>query len=325
MKKINISGPLCPLRENEDMKAHTTFKTGGPAELFAEPATSGEVETLLREARAAGLPVLVTGEGANLLVSDRGVSGLVISTRRLASLFLEKPRERPPVNPRAGQQETVILRAGAGASISRAAAFAADSGLGGLEFLYSMPGSAGGAVWMNARCYGFSVSDVLESVIFLDAGLALRYADMKEPLFRGGFGYKRSPFQAESSFILEAAFCLRPSLPHEAWKKMRAIEEDRRAKGHFAAPSAGSVFKNNRAFGAPTGEILDGLGFRGRAEGGARVSPLHANIIINEKNASSSDIRRLIEILQTAAAEKTGFRLEPEIIYAGDWTGWGAS
>jgi UDP-N-acetylmuramate dehydrogenase len=300
------------IRRNEPLSLHTTFKTGGPAQMYAEPESPENLLSLLAQARREGCPVFVLGGGANLLVADKGISGLVLGTRRLDSCGIEK------------SGGAALLKTGAGLPVSEAAARAADAGLAGLEFLYAMPGSAGGAVWMNARCYGVSVSEALQSVRFIGpGGLGLQEKGRDDGRFMAAFGYKTSPFQPggelEGAVIVETAFRLRPGDTEELWGAMRKIEEDRRAKGHFLAPSAGSVFKNNRAFAQPTGKILDKLGFRNFALGGARVSPLHANIIINEGGASSSEIRALIHTMQDRAQRELGFRLEPEIVFAGDW------
>ena len=175
---------------------------------------------------------------------------------------------------------------------------------------------------MNARCYGFSLSDVLEEVVFL-APDTLRRERRSGGDFLAEFDYKKSPFQPggsiEGAVITEAVFRLRPGNKEELWKKMREIEADRREKGHFMAPNAGSVFKNNYSFGQPAGKILDGLGLRGFALGGAQVSPLHGNIILNTGGATSADIRHLIELIQKRVLGELGHWLEPEILYAGDW------
>jgi UDP-N-acetylmuramate dehydrogenase len=300
------------IRENEAMNLHTAFKTGGPAEMYAEPENAESLICLLSEARQKRHPVFIMGGGANLLVADRGIRGLVINTSRLRKFKIEE------------SGGAYILKAEAGLPVSDAAAIAADAGLEGLEFIYAMPGSAGGAVWMNARCYGLSAADALESVSFLEKdSLGLQKKERDNAEFMAAFAYKKSPFQPgeklDGAVIAETAFRLRRGDTGALWKKMREIEADRKAKGHFLAPSAGSVFKNNRAFGSPTGKILDKLGFRNFTLGGARVSPLHANIIINEGKASSADIRSLIEIMQNRAAQELGFQLEPEIVFAGEW------
>ena len=298
-KKINIL-------ENEPMSLHTSFKTGGPARFYARPGDFTELALLVEAAASDGLPVFILGGGANILVADKGISGLVIATGGLRRHSLEGS----------------LLRAGAGLPISDAAGFAADAGLEGLDFIHAMPGSAGGAVYMNARCYGYSVSDVLEELSFLPPGGLLPEKRGIEEL-RAGFAYKKSPFQSGGSLsgavIIEAVFRLRPGDKALIRDNMRRIEEDRKAKGHFMAPSAGSVFKNNHAFGQPTGKILDELGMRGFRHGGAQVSPLHGNIIINTGNASSGDIRGLMEILAMRAKDERGIVLEPEIIFAGEW------
>jgi UDP-N-acetylmuramate dehydrogenase len=301
------------IRKNEPMSLHTTFKTGGPADMYAEPENPEALSALLTEARKKQYPVFILGGGANLLVADKGIRGLVVSTRRL--------RETSRESRNGGH----YLSAGAGLPISEAAAIAADADLEGLDSFYAMPGSVGGAVWMNARCYGVSLADVLESVSFIEKEtLSVQISRRDSHAFEENFAYKSSPFQPSGLFagalILKAVFRLRPGSKDELWERMRGIEEDRRAKGHFLAPCAGSIFKNNRALGEPTGKILDKLGFRNFTLGGAKVSPLHANIIINEGKASSSDIRRLIETMQKRAETGLNIHLEPEIIFAGEWT-----
>jgi len=307
MKKINI-------RENEPMHLHTTFKTGGPARLFAEPSGPGELTQLLDAAALDGYPVFILGGGANLLVADKGINALVITTHRMQKIEIIKTE-----NP-----DSSLLYAQAGTAVSEAAVMASNSGLAGMEFLHKLPGSVGGAVYMNARCYGLSLADVLEEVSFFSPGSKnIEKRTRNDKNFFAEFDYKKSPFQngcsCAGAVILEAAFRLTPGNPEELWKKMRDIEKDRSEKGHFIAPCAGSVFKNNRAFGEPTGRILDELGMRGLTLGGAQVSPLHANIIINTGGARSADIRRLIETIQKRAVDERHIQLEPEIIFVGDW------
>lgn len=300
LKKINISGRILT---DEPMSRHTTFRTGGPADIYAEPADAGETALLLGEARRLDIPVFILGGGANILIADRGIRGLVVGTAGLRKIRIEGN----------------ILTAGAGLPVSDAAEYAADAGLGGLDFIYAMPGSTGGALWMNARCYDASVSDVLESVRFLDEDLRVRESHARDAGFIAEFAYKKSPFQGRNRVILDASFRLRPEPRDELRKKMDAIRADRAAKGHFLAPCAGSVFKNNRDFGAPSGVIIDRLGFRGMTIGGAQVSPLHANIIVNSGGASAADIRSLIETIRDRVEAEFGFLLEPEILFAGDW------
>ena len=295
-RKINIAGEL---RVDEPLAAHTTFRVGGPADLFARPADAGDVAALLAWANEHEVPWFALGGGSNILVSDRGVRGLVIDTTSLSGIRVEG----------------TTLTAGAGEPVSDVAAFAADRALAGLDFIYAMPGSTGGAVWMNARCYGGEISDVLAGVDLVEPrGERGHYAPQTDD-----FGYKRSPFMSRAAIMTSVSFRLRPGEPEELWPAMRAHEADRRAKGHFAAPCAGSVFKNNRAFGRPSGAIIDSLGLRGHTIGRAKVSDLHANIVVNTGGATASEIRGVVEHVEQEVAARLGLTLEREVLYVGDW------
>jgi UDP-N-acetylmuramate dehydrogenase len=296
LAKINIDGLV---RAEEPMHRHTTFEVGGPAELYVRPETIRDVQTVVRAARAAGTPVFVLGGGSNILVSDRGVRGVVLDMRGFADT----------------QTEGTVFTAGAGLAISEAAARAASQGLGGLHFLYSMPGSVGGAVWMNARCYGSSIADVLSTVRLVDEAGEFEVYHPHE----GDFAYKDSPFQHRQTVIIDATFELTPADPGALEAEMQTYYADREGKGHFSAPSAGSVFKNNRAFGSPTGAIIDTLGMRGEQIGGARISDRHANIIINTGSAQATDILRLIELVERRVSDELGLQLEREVLLVGDW------
>ena len=299
-RKINIAGEI---RTDEPLAGHTTFRVGGPADLFARPADARDVATLLAWANEHEIPWFTIGGGSNILVSDRGVRGLVIDTTSLSGVRVEG----------------TTLTAGAGEPVSDVAAFAADHGLAGLDFIYAMPGSTGGAVWMNARCYGGEISEVLAGVDLVDPdSSAGHYAPKSDD-----FAYKRSPFMSRASVMTSVSFRLRPGEPDELWPAMREHEEDRRSKGHFAAPCAGSVFKNNRAFGRPSGAIIDSLGLRGYTVGRAKVSDLHANIVVNTGDATASEIRAVVEHVQREVAARLGLKLEREVLYVGDWGEYG--
>ncbi len=297
-QRINIAGtiefdyPLAPL---------TTFEVGGPAAVFAEPSTVSEMQLVLQTALSERLPYFVLGGGANILVSDKGVPALVISTAGLDSV----------------ERDGEFVKFGTGLSMSRATEIAAEYGLGGIEFLYAMPGTVGGAVWMNARCYGGSISDSLVSVVYLDeTGETQLYT-----MHPSDFAYKRSPFQHRACVMLQARFHLIPTDPKVLHLRMQEYRADREAKGHFRAPSAGSVFKNNHDYGAPSGKLIDSLGLRGLRVGGAQISPEHANIIINTGTATAEDIRTLIESVRDTVHKRLGLELEREVLYVGDWNG----
>jgi UDP-N-acetylmuramate dehydrogenase len=299
LKTINISGTV--LRD-EPMSLHTTFKVGGPADIFFIPRDGEDLARGLRGARSLGLPVFVLGGGANILVSDRGIRGLVADLSALSRVRIEGER----------------FSAEAGLPVSAAAERASEAGLGGLDFIYSMPGSVGGAVWMNARCYESSIADVLESVVFLDDDLNPATLSKTDPLFVSNFGYKKSPFQGRPWVILEAVFRLRSEEPAGIKERMKGFRLDRTNKGHFMAPCAGSVFKNNRDFGLPSGALIDRLGLRGYSLGAAQISPLHGNIIINTGKAGASDIKGLMDLMRERVRGAYGFELEPEILLIGD-------
>ena len=294
--KINIAGSL---RLSEPLKEHTSYKVGGPADLFGEPETVADVVTLLEAAAEHDLPVFVLGAGANILVSDRGIRGMVLSTERLRSVCVDGER----------------IVAQAGCAISLVSEAAAAVGLSGLAFIYSMPGSVGGAVWMNARCYGSSISDVLEWVEILDENGAVVRIDVQQDQF----DYKVSPFQKRRAVILSACFRLRHGERAAILEEMEANRADRERKGHFAAPSAGSVFKNNRSFGNPSGKIIDSLGLRGYSIGGAKISDYHANMIINTGSATAFDIEALTRYVARRVKDELGYELEREVIPVGDW------
>lgn len=283
------------------MSAHTTFGIGGPADLYARPASTEEVLALCRLCRAEGLPFFVLGAGANILVSDRGIRGMVMDTGLL----------------RAVERRGGSVSAGAGTPVSDLSTFAAEASLSGLQSFYSMPGSVGGSVWMNARCYGTSFADTLAQVEYVDAEDEPCVEEMAP---RGDdFGYKSSPFQSRRCFITRATFALEASDPGEMRRAMEEHRADRERKGHFLFPSAGSAFKNDTAFGAPTGRIVDELGLRGYRIGGAAVAEYHGNIVANLGGALASDVLAVLRHVERVAFERRGLRLEREVLLVGDW------
>lgn len=296
IKKINAGGRTA---FDEPMDRHCTFRCGGPADAWVQPTDGETLRNLLAFARGEGLETLVLGGGANILPADSGIRGLVIHTGGLATR----------------RREGMRIHAGAGVPVSSLAAWTARQGMGGLEFLYAMPGSTGGAVFMNARCYDGEVLQVLEEVDYLDGDLECRTLKPEDH----HFAYKDTPFMHNPWVILEARFRLSEADPAALEVRMKELEADRRAKGHFAFPCAGSVFKNNRDFGAPSGKIIDSLGLRGFSRGAAQISEAHANIMVNTGGARSQDLRDLMDQVALRVREATGFVLEPEIIPVGDW------
>ena len=298
LEKINIRGEL---KRNEPMSSHTTFKTGGPAEFFFIPRSLEGLKAILSFCKEYGVPYFILGGGANILVSDRGINGIVINMEHFNRI----------------QFQDTLCYADSGASMNMAAEQAGEKGFSGLEFIFAMPGTVGGAIWMNARCYGSSLSDILYSVDYLDENLSLKKITRKMILETAG--YKKSFFQTSDSIILKGEFLLKKGDRETIKDLMAAHKKDREDKGHFLFPSAGSIFKNNRKFGEPTGAIIESLGLKGRSIGGAQVAPFHGNIIINKGTATSKDIRDLIELCKDEVQQKRGILLEREVQYVGLW------
>ena len=285
---------------DEPMAAHTSFRIGGTADLFITPAGAADAVEVLRRCAEHSLPLFVLGGGTNLLVSDRGIRGVVLDLSRLTGIRAEGNR----------------LTAHAGTPISDVAEFALRQGLSGLEFAYALPGSVGGAVWMNARCYGSEVSDVLEGVDYLQGP---PYETQHYRMNRADWDYKKSPFQDSGRIVLSASFLLSRGEPAPMEERMKSFRTDREKKGHFLHPCAGSVFKNNRSFGAPSGRLIDSLGLKGTRMGDAQVAPFHGNIFINIGAARAADMRALMERVEAEVHSRLGFRLEREVILVGEW------
>jgi UDP-N-acetylmuramate dehydrogenase len=302
------------VRYDEPMKDHTTFKVGGPADCWLRPQGEGFASfciNILNACRVEKTPVFVLGGGANIAVSDKGIRGIVLDMGAWKGEIVQDL---------SAKKDEIVFKSGTG--VDEAVDTACAAGLCGLEFLAGMPGTIGGAVWMNARCYGGEIADVLNwaEIISPDQVTAGGYAVKRIEINDGaGFAYKKSPFQKMDCIILSASFRLKKGDKEKMLIKAGEYRKDRDKKGHYLFPCAGSAFKNNRDFGKPTGQIIDELGLKGRQIGGAQIAPFHGNIIINTGNASASDIRALMDETAFMVKEKTGFILEPEILFSGEW------
>ena len=288
-----------PAKLDEPMAAHCSFRIGGPADLYVLPADGDEAAGILHTCAKESVPVFLLGGGTNILVSDLGIRGVVLDLSRLSGI----------------RADGSLVIARGGTPISEVAELALAHGLSGLEFAYALPGSVGGAVWMNARCYGAEISDVLHYVDYLGEDLVAR----RRVVDSADWSYKRSPFQGRKQLILEAGFRLAPGERAGMQSLMQSHRADRESKGHFLYPCAGSIFKNNRAFGAPTGQLIDSLGLKGTRIGGAQVAPFHGNIFTNMGDARAADMRALIELVEQAVRTRLGLELEREVILVGDW------
>ncbi|GHU13320.1 UDP-N-acetylenolpyruvoylglucosamine reductase [Spirochaetia bacterium] len=293
------------------MSEHSTFRTGGPADLWIRPEgdTFSEYSgALIQAARNENIPAFVLGGGANIVVADEGLRGLVLDTGGWAG------PEASVIIARDVPGNAVFFRSGM--RVEDAVEYAASRGLSGLEFLAGMPGSIGGALWMNARCYGKSVSDVLigAEILNLSGEKPLRQF---VPYRETDYSYKKSSFQTMDALVLGGRFAMTERPEAEIRREMEEHRRDREKKGHYRYPSAGSVFKNNREFGAPTGKIIDDLGLNGLTLGDAQVAPWHGNIIINRGNARAADIKALTELVKEKVRAARGLELECEILFVG--------
>jgi UDP-N-acetylmuramate dehydrogenase len=295
------------------MAGHTSFKVGGPAELWARPEGEcfpGFAAALLWKARTLDIPLFILGGGANLVVADQGIRGVVLDTTGWTGWDFGEDS--------GGGEGGVFMTVRSGTPADHAADAAAARGYGGLEFLAGLPGVIGGALWMNARCYDRQISDPLLRTEVLDFAQDEGPLRLWVPRVEEEFGYKKSPFQKRDALILAAEFRLEKRDPEAIRAEMAALRKDREEKGHYRFPSAGSVFKNNHRFGKPAGKIIDELGLRGLSVGGAQVAPWHGNIIVNTGNATAADIRQLTETLAKKVKRETGFEFETEILFVGD-------
>jgi UDP-N-acetylmuramate dehydrogenase len=287
------------LLRNEPLAGHTTMRVGGTADYLATAAEVASLAALVRAARAARLPYLVLGRGSDLVVSDRGVRGLVI-LNRAEGCRIDADR----------------LTADAGLPLARAATIAQKAGLAGLEFGLAIPGTVGGAVWANAGAHGADVAGALESVTVL----GVDGAETIRPVVELAMSYRDSCFKSTDDLILTATFHLAPADPATIKANLEEIRAWRREHQPLNLPSAGSVFRNPA--GDSAGRLIDACGLRGARLGGAAISEKHANFIVNEGGATASEVRRLGDRAREAVAARFGVVLEYEIEFIGDWGEW---
>lgn len=284
--------PRMELLREEPMSRHTTFRTGGPARRMARPSSREELEELLELAEQAGWPVLVIGNGSNLLAADGGIDRLVILTGGVDSVA------------RTGERS---ILAGAGTSLARLASFAQREELAGLEFAHGIPGSLGGAVCMNAGAYGGEMRQVVSAVRAWFPGGGVR----RLPADELDFGYRHSLFSGTRAVVLEAELLLEQGDGEAIRARMDGLSRRRREKQPLELPSAGSTFK--RPEGHFAGTLIEQCGLKGLRVGGAQVSEKHAGFIVNTGGASCADVLALIEQVRRTVYERTGVTLEPEV------------
>ena len=277
----------------EPMSRHTTFRIGGPAEVFICPRGETQAAAALRCCREAGTSYFVLGRGSNLLVSDTGPD--------LPVIHIGEGLDRVAL------REDGILEAQCGVSLNRLCRFAQEKALTGLEFAYGIPGYLGGGIYMNAGAYGGELKDVIRRVRWLDEEGNLQEAEGQEL----DFGYRHSRFTGGNCCLLSAELVLEKGDPTAILSRMEELMARRRAKQPLEYGSAGSTFK--RPEGAYASALIDQCGLKGLRVGDAQVSEKHAGFVINRGSATCAQVQELIRQVQEVVREKTGFELECEI------------
>ena len=289
-KKNNI---IC--KENEPMSLHTTFKIGGNADLFVCVKNKEELKEVLKITKEENIPLFVIGLGSNLLVSDNGISGVVVSLEEMKEI----------------KKEDNAVTAQAGAALSKVCTFAQMNSLGGLEFAFGIPGSVGGALYMNAGAYGGEIKDVVLAAECINENgeiIMLTKDEMQ-------LGYRTSVFKSKNYIIISATFGLESKDSQKIMAEMEDYASRRREKQPLEYPSAGSTFK--RPTGYFAGALIEQNGLKGFSVGGAEVSQKHAGFVINKGEATAYDVKTLINEVAKKVYENNGVKLEPEVIFVG--------
>ena len=284
------------IRLNEPMNRHTTFGIGGPADCFVLPETIEELQMIIKETHKAGLPLFILGGGANLLVRDKGIRGVVACTGRLQKI----------------EREGNLLRVTSGVPTMRVAKAALQYGLSGMEFAGGIPGSIGGAAFMNAGAYSGEMSRVVLSAEAFTAEGDMIIHDKEEI----NYSYRNSLFMENKEIIAQITLRLMPGNKQDIKALMDDFNERRRSKQPLDKKSAGSTFK--RPEGHFVGERIEALQMKGFSVGDAQVSTKHAGFLINNGNASCNDMLLLIHEVQRRVKERYGVDLKTEVQVVGE-------
>ncbi|MCH1984272.1 UDP-N-acetylmuramate dehydrogenase [Ruminococcus sp. OA3] len=302
--KESIYEKLCAVvgedfvQQEEPMKNHTTFRIGGPADYFVSPRNAGQTADVLRLCRDEKIPGCIIGNGSNLLVSDDGYRGVIIQLyRNMSGITVEGIR----------------IRAQAGALLSQIGSRALEHGLTGMEFAAGIPGTAGGAVVMNAGAYGGEMKDILAEVTVLkqDGEILVIPADRLE------LGYRTSIIKREHYIVLEAVFELEKGDISAIRERMDELKRQRCEKQPLEFPSAGSTFKRPQGYFA--GKLIMDAGLRGYRVGGAMISEKHCGFVVNVQDATARDVRNLMEHVRKEVKARFGVELEPEVKFLGEF------
>ena len=292
-RKIADLLPESELRYEEALAKHTSFRIGGPAEVMAFPKSAEELADLLKKSALLDSKPIILGAGTNVLAPDAGVRGVVICLKDCLG-GMERLDE-------------THIKVSAGVTMSRAAVFAANAGLSGLEFAHGIPGTVGGGVYMNAGAYGGEISQVCTRVEVMDMAGNLRIFSREEM----AFSYRHSRLEDEGGIVVSTVFALTPKPTEEIRAAMQDLMARRSASQPLELPSAGSAFK--RPVGGYAAALIDSAGLKGHRIGNAAVSEKHAGFVVNLGGATAEDVKNLLFDVSERVFRESGIRLEPEV------------
>ncbi len=285
--------PDMELRFDEPMSNHTSFRIGGGAEIMAFPKTREELADILKVSTLLDCNCAILGAGTNVLAPDGGLPGVVICLKDCLDGLEQTAPNR--------------IRVMAGVTMARAAVFAANLGLSGLEFAHGIPGSVGGGVYMNAGAYGGEICQVCTAVEVMDRQGQVRQLTAQQM----NFSYRHSLLEDTKELVVSAEFTLTPGEPEVIWSRMKELIAKRTASQPLNLPSAGSAFK--RPVGGYAAALIQESGLKGYQVGGAAISEKHAGFAVNLGGATAQDVQQLLRQVSDQVYAKTGIRLEPEV------------
>lgn len=280
-------------RMDEPMAKHTSFRIGGPAKVMLFPKCAEELAFALKQSKKLDTSLAILGAGTNILAPDDGMPGIVICLK-------------DGMDGMTKLDETHI-RVMSGVTMSRAAVFAANNGLAGMEFAHGIPGTVGGGVYMNAGAYGGEIGLICESVLVMDREGNTRRCSREEM----GFSYRHSALENSGEIVLSADFVLTPDAPEAIKRRMKELLAKRSASQPLDLPSAGSAFK--RPVGGYAAALIDQAGLKGFRVGNAGISAKHAGFAVNLGGATAGEVKALLQEVSDKVYENSGIRLEPEI------------
>ncbi len=287
------------IKKDEPMRAHTTFRIGGPADYFATPGTTEEIQRTIGLCKEHAIPFYILGNGSNLLVGDYGFRGVMIK--------LGQEMEEITFH------EDGTVTALTGVMLSKLAAEIAERELTGFEFASGIPGTLGGAISMNAGAYGGEIKDVIASCTIIDADGNLKELTKEEMQF----SYRKSIIQEKGYIVVSGTFCFEKGKKEEILRKMNELNTSRREKQPLSFPSAGSTFK--RPEGHFAGKLIEDTGLRGFSVGDAMVSEKHCGFVINAGNATAAEVKELMAQVDERVFAKFSVHLEPEVRMIGEF------